>query len=77
MNRLRFKLCRLGDYFNEQQEVYAVVVQGRRTPGIVSHWRGKFSHMGWSAFRGTGFECKRIKAGLTKRQAVDMVLHTI
>lgn len=72
----RFKLCRLPDYYPEQ-EVFAVVVQGRRTPGIVAHWRGRFSSLKWAAFRGTGFKCKQIKSGLTKKQAIDTVLNLL
>lgn len=76
MNR-RFKLCPLPDYYRDAQEVYSVVVPGHRTPGLISHWKGKYSHMGWLAFRGTGLKCKFIRGGLTKKKAIQAVLATL
>lgn len=74
-----FKLHRVVGFacydYSKRQEVFEVVAE-RRTPGI-SHWRGKYSHLGWLAFRGTSFNCKFIKGGLTKRQAITTVLDTL
>lgn len=45
-----------------------------KTLGIVSHWQGKYAHMGWSAFRGAGLSCKFLKAFSTKTKAVRAVV---
>lgn len=67
LQKLRYEL-------SDKQQVFAVKGPRMKTLGIVSHWQGKYSHMGWSAFRGAGLTCKFLKAFSTKSRAVRAVV---